>query len=53
LNQPRWPELEGVAVFERKVTHPVRWDWSYDLAGKNVGIIGNGASRLVHTRFSA
>jgi cation diffusion facilitator CzcD-associated flavoprotein CzcO len=33
--------------------HPAMRDWSYDLAGKNVGIIGNGASRLVLTRFSA
>jgi hypothetical protein len=24
--------------------HSARWDWSYDLRGKKIGIIGNGES---------
>jgi cation diffusion facilitator CzcD-associated flavoprotein CzcO len=42
LNQPRWPEIEGLDGFEGKVMHSARWDWSYDLTGKSVGVIGNG-----------
>ncbi|KAH6625729.1 flavin-binding monooxygenase-like protein [Boeremia exigua] len=44
LNQPRYPQIEGLESFEGKVVHSARWDWSYDLQGKSVGIIGNGAT---------
>ncbi|KAH8719282.1 flavin-binding monooxygenase-like protein [Phaeosphaeriaceae sp. PMI808] len=44
LNQPRYPEIEGLGDFKGKVMHSARWDWTYDLQGKNVGIIGNGAT---------
>jgi cation diffusion facilitator CzcD-associated flavoprotein CzcO len=42
LNQPRYPEIEGLENFEGKVMHSARWDWSYDIQGKSVGVIGNG-----------
>jgi len=44
LNQPRYPDIEGLQDFKGKIMHSARWDWSYNLEGKNVGIIGNGTS---------
>ncbi|KAF2277780.1 flavin-binding monooxygenase-like protein [Westerdykella ornata] len=44
LNQPRYPDIEGLDSFKGKVMHSARWDWSYDLQGKNIGVIGNGAT---------
>ncbi|KAH7408468.1 flavin-binding monooxygenase-like protein [Phaeosphaeria sp. MPI-PUGE-AT-0046c] len=44
LNQPRYPDIEGLENFKGKIMHSARWDWSYSLEGKKVGIIGNGAT---------
>jgi hypothetical protein len=44
LNQPRYPEIEGLQDFKGKIMHSARWDWSYDVQGKNVAVIGNGTS---------
>ncbi|KAF2015458.1 flavin-binding monooxygenase-like protein [Aaosphaeria arxii CBS 175.79] len=44
LNQPRYPEIEGLENFKGKLMHSARWDWSYKLEGKKIGIIGNGAT---------
>jgi len=46
LNQPRYPDIEGLQDFKGKIMHSARWDWSYNLEGKNVGIIGNGTSAI-------
>ena len=45
LNQPRYPDIEGLDDFKGKIIHSARWDWSYDMRGKKIGIIGNGTSR--------
>ena len=42
LNQPRYPDIEGIDTFKGKKMHSARWDWSYNLKGKKIGIIGNG-----------
>ena len=42
LNYPKYPDIEGLDEFKGKMMHSARWDWSYDLKGKKVGIIGNG-----------
>ncbi|KAF2477400.1 flavin-binding monooxygenase-like protein [Lindgomyces ingoldianus] len=44
LNQPRYPDIEGLDSFKGKMMHSARWDWSYDLKGKKIGVIGNGAT---------
>lgn len=44
LNQPKWPEIEGVESFEGKKMHSARWDWSYDLKDKKIALLGNGQS---------
>lgn len=44
LNVPRMPEIVGLDDFKGKTIHSARWDWSFDLRGKKVAIIGNGAT---------
>ncbi|KAJ4338243.1 hypothetical protein N0V95_008101 [Ascochyta clinopodiicola] len=44
LNQPRYPDIEGLADFKGKIMHSARWDWSYDMQGKKIGVVGNGAT---------
>lgn len=44
LSEPYRPEIAGEAEFRGKIMHSARWDWSCDLSGKRVGIIGNGRS---------
>ena len=44
LNQPKLPAIDGLESFKGKIMHSARWDWSYDLRGKKVAIIGNGAT---------
>lgn len=46
LNVPRMPDIPGVDEFRGKIMHSARWDWSYDLRGKKVAIIGNGATAI-------
>jgi len=46
LNRPFYPTLQGVENFAGKAFHSARWDKSVDLAGKNVAVIGNGASAI-------
>lgn len=42
LNAWRWPDLPGLHDFEGPLIHSARWDESVKLAGKRVGLIGNG-----------
>lgn len=46
LNYPRYPDIEGLQDFKGKMMHSSRWDWSYNLMGKRIGIIGNGATAV-------
>ncbi|MCA9064679.1 MAG: NAD(P)/FAD-dependent oxidoreductase [Planctomycetaceae bacterium] len=46
LNRPRIPKIDGAESFEGKTWHSARWDFQSDLTGKNVAIIGNGASTI-------
>lgn len=42
LNLPREPDIPGLKDFQGRMMHSARWDWSYDLTGKRIAIIGNG-----------
>ena len=42
LNQPKWPEIEGITKFAGKKMHSARWDWSYDPQDKKIALLGNG-----------
>ncbi|KAJ5301843.1 hypothetical protein N7508_006706 [Penicillium antarcticum] len=44
LNLPRQPDIPGLEDFQGRMMHSARWDWSYDMTGKRVAIIGNGAT---------
>lgn len=44
LNQPRMPEIPGVGTFKGPAFHSARWDKNVDVSGKDVAIIGTGAS---------
>lgn len=47
LNTPRYPtDIPGLDSFSGKMMHSARWDWSYDLRSKKIGILGNGASAV-------
>lgn len=44
LNNPSYPDIPGLADFKGKKMHSARWDWSYDLKGKRIALIGNGTT---------
>lgn len=46
LNEPKIPSIPGLDTFHGKVMHSSRWDRSVPLAGKRIGVIGNGASAI-------
>jgi cation diffusion facilitator CzcD-associated flavoprotein CzcO len=46
LSRPSYPRLPGLEDFRGKTFHSARWDHGYDLAGKRVAVIGNGASAV-------
>jgi cation diffusion facilitator CzcD-associated flavoprotein CzcO/acetyl esterase/lipase len=49
LNQPRWPDIPGLAEFAGQRLHSARWDHNVPLAGRRVAVVGTGstASQLV------
>ncbi len=44
LNQPKEPAIPGIERFAGPVFHTARWRHDVDLAGKHIGLIGNGSS---------
>ena len=44
LNVPKSPDIPGLSDFRGTMMHSARWDWSYDLKGKRIAMIGNGAT---------
>jgi cation diffusion facilitator CzcD-associated flavoprotein CzcO len=46
LNQPSVPPLPGLDRFAGHSFHSARWDHDYDLRGKRVAVVGNGASAV-------
>jgi cation diffusion facilitator CzcD-associated flavoprotein CzcO len=42
LNAWRWPDISGLHSFQGRLVHSARWDEEVELAGKRVGLIGNG-----------
>jgi cation diffusion facilitator CzcD-associated flavoprotein CzcO/acetyl esterase/lipase len=49
LNQPRWPDIPGLADFKGQRLHSARWDHGVPIEGKRVAVIGTGstASQLI------
>lgn len=46
LNRPNLPDIVGRDSFEGPTWHSAQWDWSVDLTGKRVAVIGTGASAV-------
>lgn len=46
LNQPSIPDIKGLDQFEGERVHTARWNHDYDYAGKNIAMIGTGASGI-------
>lgn len=42
LNKPKGIDVPGYEDYQGKIMHSARWDWSYDLKGKMIAIIGTG-----------
>jgi len=46
LNIPRLPRIKGLETFKGPVFHTSNWPADFDVAGKRVAVIGNGASAM-------
>ena len=46
LNVPKWPSIPGLESFPGPKVHPAEWPDGFDLKGKRVAIVGNGASAM-------
>jgi len=46
LHVPRYPELPGLKRFSGRTFHSSAWDYKVDLDGKNVAVVGTGASAI-------
>jgi cation diffusion facilitator CzcD-associated flavoprotein CzcO len=46
LNRPSVPALPGLERFAGHSFHSARWDHEYDLTGRRVAVVGNGASAV-------
>ena len=46
LNRPHQPVLAGIEEFAGPAFHSARWNHSIDLAGKQVAVVGSGASAI-------
>ncbi len=46
LNDPAYPEIKGIESFEGTKFHSAIWNHSFDMKGKNVAVIGSGASAI-------
>src|SRR5215472_6988564 len=46
LSDPLIPGIPGLDTFEGTVFHSATWDHDYDLTGRNVAVIGTGASAI-------
>lgn len=46
LHQPSIPDLPGLDGFRGPVFHSARWDHEVDLDGRNVAVVGTGASAI-------
>jgi cation diffusion facilitator CzcD-associated flavoprotein CzcO len=46
LNRPKFPDIPGREIFAGPAFHSSEWDHAVDLNGKNVVVIGTGASAI-------
>eukprot|EP01130_Rhizamoeba_saxonica_P012631 TRINITY_DN535_c0_g1_i1.p1 TRINITY_DN535_c0_g1~~TRINITY_DN535_c0_g1_i1.p1 ORF type:complete len:568 (-),score=55.15 TRINITY_DN535_c0_g1_i1:50-1753(-) len=46
LNQPKMPEIPGIDTFQGDYFHSAEWNHNVPLEGKNIAIVGNGATAI-------
>ncbi|MFC7451238.1 flavin-containing monooxygenase [Rhodococcus daqingensis] len=46
LSRPAWPSIPGIESFGGEIFHSATWNHDYDLDGKEVAVIGTGASAI-------
>lgn len=46
LSTPKLPDVPGLESFTGHTFHSATWDHDYDLSGKNVAVVGTGASAI-------
>jgi len=46
LVDPSFPDIKGIQSFAGEIFHTARWNHHYDLTGRNVAVIGTGASAV-------
>lgn len=46
FSHPKLPHYPGMAAFEGDIIHSAKWKRGFDATGKNIAIIGNGASGM-------
>jgi cation diffusion facilitator CzcD-associated flavoprotein CzcO len=46
LSEPSIPQLPGINDFRGAVFHTARWNHDHDLTGRNVAVVGTGASAI-------
>jgi cation diffusion facilitator CzcD-associated flavoprotein CzcO len=46
LHVPRYPDIKGIDCFKGPAFHSSTWDHSVDLDGKNIAVVGTGASSI-------
>ncbi|KAJ9612637.1 hypothetical protein H2200_004234 [Cladophialophora chaetospira] len=44
LNKPKGLDIPGYNDYQGKIMHSARWDWSFDMRGKRIAMIGTGAT---------
>lgn len=46
LNNPAWPDIDGLRSFKGELMHSATWNESYDFRNKRIGVIGSGSSSI-------
>lgn len=46
FNDLAYPDIPGLETFAGASWHSARWNWSHDLSGERVGVIGSAASAV-------
>lgn len=44
LHHPKFPDIPGLDRFSGKTMHSAQWDVDFPLAGKRIGVVGNGST---------
>ncbi|KAF2708487.1 hypothetical protein K504DRAFT_477829 [Pleomassaria siparia CBS 279.74] len=46
LNNPSWPQIDGLKEFKGEIMHSATWNDQYDFQNKRIAVIGSGSSSI-------